>query len=45
MMNWAELQQLEWSHPWWALLALQPLLIALLPGPRQLREAGRLVLR
>ena len=30
MMNWAELLQLEWTHPWWALLALQPLLMALL---------------
>jgi Ca-activated chloride channel family protein len=30
MMTWAELSQLEWSHPWWSLLALQPLLMALL---------------
>lgn len=30
MINWSQLSQLEWSHPWWALLALQPLLMALL---------------
>ena len=30
MMNWNALLSLEWSHPWWALLALQPLLMALL---------------
>ena len=30
MMNWAALSQLEWTHPLWALLALQPLLMGLL---------------
>jgi Ca-activated chloride channel family protein len=30
MMNWNMLANLEWSHPWWVLLALQPLLMALL---------------
>jgi Ca-activated chloride channel family protein len=30
MMNWPQLSQLEWNHPWWALLALQPVLMALL---------------
>jgi Ca-activated chloride channel family protein len=30
MISWAEFQQLDWSHPWWALLALQPLLMMLL---------------
>lgn len=30
MMNWAQLTQLEWSHPWWVLLALQPVLMSLL---------------
>lgn len=30
MMNWSMLSNLEWSHPWWTLLALQPLLMALL---------------
>lgn len=30
MMNWNALLSLEWSHPWWALLALHPLLMALL---------------
>ena len=30
MMNWAEINQIEWAHPWWALLALQPGLMALL---------------
>ena len=29
-MNFAGLLQLDWSHPWWALLALQPLLMMLL---------------
>jgi hypothetical protein len=30
MINWPQLSQLEWNHPWCALLALQPLLMALL---------------
>ena len=30
MMSWAQWSQLEWAHPWWALLALQPLLMGLL---------------
>ncbi len=30
MMNWTTFAQLEWTHPWWSLLALQPVLIALL---------------
>ena len=30
MINWAELTQLEWAQPWWALLALQPVVMALL---------------
>lgn len=30
MMNWSEWSQIEWAHPWWALLALQPLLMGLL---------------
>ena len=30
MMSWGELMQLEWSHPWWALLALQPVAMMLL---------------
>ena len=30
MINWAELTQLEWAQPWWALLALQPVMMALL---------------
>lgn len=30
MINWPQLSQLEWNHPWWALLALQPVLMALL---------------
>lgn len=30
MMNWSQLSQLEWAQPWWALLALQPVLMALL---------------
>lgn len=30
MMSWPQLSQLEWNHPWWVLLALQPVLMALL---------------
>lgn len=30
MINWAELTQLEWAQPWWALLALQPVVMAFL---------------
>lgn len=30
MMNGSEWSQIEWAHPWWALLALQPLLMGLL---------------
>jgi Ca-activated chloride channel family protein len=30
MMNGSEWSQIEWTHPWWALLALQPLLMGLL---------------
>ncbi|HUX91952.1 MAG TPA: VWA domain-containing protein [Gallionellaceae bacterium] len=30
MMSWSEWSQIEWAHPWWALLALQPLLMSLL---------------
>lgn len=30
MINWSQYMQLEWAHPWWALLALQPLLMGLL---------------
>ena len=30
MMSWAELSQLEWAHPLWAMLALQPVLMMLL---------------
>ncbi len=30
MISWAELFLLEWAHPWWALLALQPVLMMLL---------------
>ncbi|HQS57662.1 MAG: hypothetical protein B7Y56_08680 [Gallionellales bacterium 35-53-114] len=30
MMNWAAMSQLEWTHPLWALVALQPLLMGLL---------------
>jgi Ca-activated chloride channel homolog len=30
MMSWAQWLQLEWTHPGWSLLALQPLLMSLL---------------
>ncbi len=30
MINIGMLSQLDWAHPWWALLALQPVLMALL---------------
>jgi len=30
MMTWSDLFNLEWAHPWWVLLALQPILMALL---------------
>lgn len=30
MISWAELSQLEWAHPLWALLSLQPVLMILL---------------
>ncbi len=30
MINWSLLMQLEWTQPWWALLALQPLIMSLL---------------
>ena len=30
MSNWAAWSQLEWTQPWWVLLALQPVLMALL---------------
>jgi len=30
MMNWAEMMRLEWAHPAWVLLALQPVVMALL---------------
>ncbi len=35
MTGWADIQQLEWSHPWWVLLALQPLLMMLLLKQRR----------
>lgn len=34
-MNWNAFLSLEWSHPWWALLALQPLVMALLLALRR----------
>ena len=30
MMSWAGMLQMEWTQPWWGLLALQPVLVALL---------------
>jgi len=30
MISWSEFQQLDWAHPWWGLLAFQPLLMEIL---------------
>ncbi len=37
MIGWGELAQLEWRAPWWGLLALQPLAMALAPRLRRRR--------
>jgi len=37
MISLGELFQLEWSHPWWGLLALQPLIMALLLKLRRIQ--------